>query len=254
MTPTFRSSFAILLFLLASTSLAQTPPPDGPPYRVDGNVTRPEKISGRPPVYTEEARKARVTGVVSLETIIDEQGNVTSVKVLEGLGMGLDEAAVEAVKAWKFKPATLDGRPVKVYYGLTVNFTMSGGGAPAESISEIFHDLERRYSAALLARDGATVDSLLSDDLIHIGFEGQIAGKSEYMSFFNQGDWRYAKYSTSDLSVKVFPGTGVVTGRVDRIIRVGGKETAGAFAFTHVWARAGDGWRLSSSHVTTVSP
>ena len=123
----------------------------------------------------------------------------------------------------------------------------------ASGTPETFLDLERRFAAALLERDGATVDSLLAEDLIHIGFEGQIARKAEYMSFFNQGDWQYAKYSTSDLSVKVFPDSAVVTGRVDRIIRVGGKETTGAFAFTHVWARAGDRWRISSSHVTTVT-
>ena len=126
--------------------------------------------------------------------------------------------------------------------------TLMASGTP-----ETFLDLERRFAAALLERDGATVDSLLAEDLIHIGFEGQIARKTEYMSFFHQGDWRYARYSTSDLSVKVFPGSAVVTGRVDRVIRVAGKETTGAFAFTHVWARSGDGWRISSSHVTTVA-
>ena len=118
---------------------------------------------------------------------------------------------------------------------------------------ETFLELERRFAEALLERDGTAVDSLLADDLIHISFEGQIARKPEYMSFFNQGDWRYTKYATSELSVKVFPDSAIVTGRVDRIIKVGGKETTGAFAFTHVWARSGDGWRISSSHVTTVA-
>lgn len=93
----FRSSVSLLLFLLSSVSLAQTPAAEGPPYRVGGNVTRPEKIAGKPPVYTIEARKERVTGVVVLETIIDEQGNVTDVKVLKGLHTGLDQAAVEAI-------------------------------------------------------------------------------------------------------------------------------------------------------------
>jgi TonB family protein len=119
-----RSSFSALLFFLASVSLAQTPPPAGSPYRVGGDVMRPQKISGSPPVYTVEARKDRVTGVVILEAIIDEQGNVTDVKVLKGLPAGLDQAAVKAVESWKFNPATLDGRPVPVYYTLTVNFTM----------------------------------------------------------------------------------------------------------------------------------
>ena len=134
---------------------------------------------------------------------------------------------------------------------LLLSLTVSA--TPARPETETFLDLERRFAAALLERDGATVDSLLAEDLIHIGFEGQIARKGEYMSFFNQGDWRYTRYSTSDLLVKVFPDAAVVTGRVDRVIKIGGKETTGAFAFTHVWARAGDGWLITSSHVTTVT-
>jgi protein TonB len=127
MPATFRSSLTALLFLLASLSQAQAPPADGEPYRVGDRVTRPEKIAGAPPVYTEEARKAGVTGVVILEAIIDERGDVVNTRVLKGLPKGLDEAALETVTTWKFKPATLDGQPVKVYYTLTVNYTMDPG-------------------------------------------------------------------------------------------------------------------------------
>jgi protein TonB len=68
------------------------------------------------------ARKARVTGVVIVEAIIDESGNVTNARVLKGLPMGLDRAALDAVQRWKFRPAQFQGRNVKVYYTLTVNF------------------------------------------------------------------------------------------------------------------------------------
>jgi len=80
-----------------------------------GRNTRTEPLS---------ARKARVTGVVIVEAIIDERGNVVNARVLKGLPMGLDKAALDAVERWKFKPATLQSKPVKVYYTLTVNFTM----------------------------------------------------------------------------------------------------------------------------------
>jgi TonB family protein len=123
MPTTLRALFAVALFLLASVSLAQKLPVSEP-YRVGGEVTRPEKISGVPPLYTETARRARIMGVVIVEAIIDEQGNVTETKVLKGLPMGLDLAAVEAVETWKFKPATLAGRPVPVYFILTVNFQL----------------------------------------------------------------------------------------------------------------------------------
>ena len=120
-----RCLIALLTLLLGSSGSAlafQEKPAEGGPYRVGEGVTRPEKISGAPPVYTEAARKARVTGTVVIESIIDEQGNVTNTRVLQGLPMGLDQAALEAVQAWKFKPARFQGKPVKVYYTLTVNF------------------------------------------------------------------------------------------------------------------------------------
>jgi protein TonB len=62
--------------------------------------------------------------VVIVQAIIDKQGTVTDVKVLKPLPMGLDKAAADAVAKWKFKPATLNGKPVDVYYNLTVNFTL----------------------------------------------------------------------------------------------------------------------------------
>lgn len=111
-------------------------PPSGPgvplepsaedlsPVRSGGEVTRPEKISGPNPQYTEIARKARIQGVVIVEAIIDKTGRVRHVRVLKPLPMGLDQSAVEAVSQWKFKPATLHGRPVDVYYNLTINFRL----------------------------------------------------------------------------------------------------------------------------------
>lgn len=107
--------------------IPEGPPPTEPdgPIRVGGDVSPPEKLSAPPPQYTEIARKARIQGVVIVEAIIDKEGNVTNVKILKGLPMGLDQAAADAIKRWKFKPATLgNGKPVAVYYTLTVNFQL----------------------------------------------------------------------------------------------------------------------------------
>ena len=106
--------------------IPEAPPvaePEGPIY-VGGDVKAPEKILSPQPQYTEIARKARVQGVVIVQAIIDKEGNVTNVKVLKGLSMGLDDEAVKAIKKWKFQPATLNGKPVDVYYNLTVNFRL----------------------------------------------------------------------------------------------------------------------------------
>jgi TonB family protein len=107
---------------------AAPPPPSEPtgPIRfvVGGKITEPEKVSGPVPLYPEAARRARIQGVVVLECIIGKDGSVTDVKVLRGLPLGLTESAVDAVRSWKFKPSTLNEKPVEVLYILTVRFNL----------------------------------------------------------------------------------------------------------------------------------
>jgi protein TonB len=89
-------------------------------------VKAPVVIDRVDPDYPEIARKGKVAGVVIVEAIIDANGNVDQVKVIKGLPMGLSDAAVSAVKRWKFKPGTLNGQPVPVIFNLTVNFKLGG--------------------------------------------------------------------------------------------------------------------------------
>jgi periplasmic protein TonB len=98
-------------------------PPSGP-LRVGGNVKAPVAIERVKPDYTDTARKAKITGTVIVEAIIDTNGNVRDVRVIKGLPMGLGAQAEEAVKKWKFKPGTLNGEPVSVIFNLTVTFTL----------------------------------------------------------------------------------------------------------------------------------
>jgi len=94
-------------------------------YRVGTGAVRPPTLLRKvPPVYTEEARKARLQGVVILECVIDRTGRVVQSKVLKGLPLGLDAAAVAAAEQWRYSPATRNGKPVRVYYPLTVEFNL----------------------------------------------------------------------------------------------------------------------------------
>lgn len=100
------------------------PPIEEKPVLVGGDIKPPVAISRVQPIYPEPARKARIQGVVILQLTVEKDGTVSDIKVLRGLPMGLTEAAIEAVKKWKFKPAyrASTGTPVAVYYTLTVNF------------------------------------------------------------------------------------------------------------------------------------
>lgn len=94
------------------------------PARVEGAVQPPEKIWVPQPRYPARARSLRTQGVVIVHTVIDEMGCVASSKVLQGLSKELDAAAVDSVDRWVFEPARLDGKPVSVYYNLTINFRL----------------------------------------------------------------------------------------------------------------------------------
>ena len=95
------------------------------PLPVGGNVKAPVAVSRVDPVYTEAARRARVRGFAIVEATIDRQGNVIEARIVKPLPMGLDAAALNAVRQWKFRPGTLNGQPVPVIFNLTVNFQLN---------------------------------------------------------------------------------------------------------------------------------
>jgi periplasmic protein TonB len=90
--------------------------------QVGGGVSAPKLIYQPEAEFSEEARKAKVTGNVLVSLIVDESGNVIRAHVLKGVGMGLDEKALEAVRQYRFKPALENGKPVKVEVNVEVNF------------------------------------------------------------------------------------------------------------------------------------
>lgn len=85
-------------------------------------TTQPVLVYKVEPEFSEDARKARVQGVVVLVVTIDEQGRVGRVQVRASLGLGLDEKAIEAVKKWRFRPATRNGRAVSAPAIIEVSF------------------------------------------------------------------------------------------------------------------------------------
>ncbi len=91
-------------------------------YHVGGGVSAPQLVFAPDPEFSDEARRAKYQGVCVVSLIVDAQGNPQRVQVVRHLGMGLDEKAVEAVRQYKFKPATLQGKPVPVEVNIEVNF------------------------------------------------------------------------------------------------------------------------------------
>jgi protein TonB len=90
--------------------------------QVGGGVIGPVVIYQPEPEFSEEARKAKQMGVVTVSIIVDTNGRPQNVHVTRGVGMGLDEKAMEAVRQYRFKPARENGKPVAVYLNVEVNF------------------------------------------------------------------------------------------------------------------------------------
>ena len=89
---------------------------------VGGSVRPPVVVYQVDPEFSEEARKAKFSGNVQVSLVVDEHGLPSHVRVERGVGMGLDEKAVEAVRQYKFKPAMENGKPVPVQIWIDVNF------------------------------------------------------------------------------------------------------------------------------------
>lgn len=96
----------------------------GGPYRPGAGITPPQLLHEVRPDYTEDARRAGLEGDVLLEIVVRRDGTVGDVKILKGLGGGLDRRAVEAVRKWRFSPAQRFGTPVDVMVEVAVEFKL----------------------------------------------------------------------------------------------------------------------------------
>lgn len=96
----------------------------GRPPRPGGDIRAPELATRVDPIYPEAARRAGLQGVVFLEAIIAASGDIEEVAVVRSGGPLFDSAAVAAVRRWKYRPATLNGRAVRVLLSVTVSFRL----------------------------------------------------------------------------------------------------------------------------------
>ncbi len=99
---------------------------EGDAVRVVGEIRPPKLVKKVPPRYPEIARQARVEGQVILEAKTDEQGGVIDAQVLQSIPL-LDQAAIDAVKQWKYEAMLIDGKPRKILFTVTVRFALSEG-------------------------------------------------------------------------------------------------------------------------------
>jgi len=128
-----RIFFVVLVVLLAAVALGMAQNPNqnasqskaqamGQAIALTDEITPPQLSEVANPNYTAEAKRKKIEGAATLSIVVDKNGDVVDAKVVKGLGYGLDENAVQAVKEWKYKPAEKDGVAVAVKMEVEVDF------------------------------------------------------------------------------------------------------------------------------------
>ncbi len=94
----------------------------GGAYTIGGGVSAPRLIYAPEPEFSEEARRTKYQGTVVLWLVVGPDGRTRDIRILQSLGMGLDEKAIDALRHWRFEPGRKDGVPVAVQVNVEVNF------------------------------------------------------------------------------------------------------------------------------------
>jgi periplasmic protein TonB len=106
--------------------LASTTAPAPKRTRVPARIAEANLVYDVAPKYPPEAGRARIEGTVVLMAVIGKDGTVRDVRVESGLPL-LAQAAIEAVKQWRYRPYLLNGQPVEIDSQITINFNLSKG-------------------------------------------------------------------------------------------------------------------------------
>jgi len=123
-------SLAVMLGVLvlggvwSARAAPQAPAQGGEIHKVGGDVKAPRLLTKVEPDYSEEAREANLSGTIKLAIVVRTDGRAHNIEIVEGLGMGLDEKAREAIEQWEFEPGTKNGAAVDVAARVEMNFRL----------------------------------------------------------------------------------------------------------------------------------
>jgi protein TonB len=127
---------ASILRVIAFSAVMATSFVSGAAAQETAPTTMPVLVKDVKPMYTREAREARIQGVVGLDAVVLKDGTVGDVAVTKSLDKehGLDDQAVKAMKQWQFKPGTKDGKPVDVRISAEMSFTLKSRQAAKKAV------------------------------------------------------------------------------------------------------------------------
>jgi ketosteroid isomerase-like protein len=112
--------------------------------------------------------------------------------------------------------------------------------------------LEHERNEAIIRADAAANDRTTADDYTFITLRGELRTKAEIVQAFESGSFHYDSSAISDMNVRVYGNTAIVTGRSTQSGKENGKDYSGAYRFTRVYINQGDHWRTVALQTTLI--
>jgi TonB family protein len=215
--------------LAAPTQGAQTQDAPEAVEKMGRNMSPPRVTYSPPAEFSEEARAAKYQGTCILKLIVGADGNPRNIRVINPIGMGLDEKAVEAVRTWKFQPALKDGKPVAVEIAVEVDFHLFGGGpgiadlakranagdakAQLELANAYFQgkDTPKDEQMGLSYREKAAKQGLpraqfeMAEHIIYQGASADYSKAYMWYTLASRGGYKHSEKALKDLAAKMTP-------------------------------------------------
>lgn len=123
---------------------------------------------------------------------------------------------------------------------------------PAPSAEEEIRSLENERNVAILNGDAAALDRMTADDYTFITLRGELRTKSEIVKGFRSGSFKYESRQISDLNIRVYGNTAVVTGRSNQKGVENGKDYSGDYRFTRMYVRQNGRWLTVALQATAI--
>ena len=129
----------------------------------------------------------------------------------------------------------------------------TAGSSDAKAKDEILQ-LERERNRAILHGDAAALERMTADDYTFITLRGELRTKAEIVQGFKSGSFHYDSREISELNVRVYGSTAVVTGRSNQKGQENGKDYSGDYRFTRVYSKQGGLWQTVALQTTLIQP
>ncbi len=132
-------------------------------------------------------------------------------------------------------------------------FVVAASSVFAQDVQEQLKKMEMDRAAAVVKADVATLDKTTSDDYVLINMNGRMTGKSQMIEGFKSGQSKLTAEDLSDLKVRVYGNTAVITGKANVKGTLGGTDATGTILFTRVWVKKDGRWQSTSLQQTRAT-